>query len=126
MKKIRKKHKHAVYKSFEEKKLARHMRRFYKMPLSNYYKMVEEAKGICLICLRPSVLVVDHCHTTGRVRGLLCRRCNSCLPPFEDKDKMERILSYLDSDFDGKLNGSREKQKTCYETQAEYTGEELE
>jgi hypothetical protein len=43
-------------------------------------------------------LVVDHCHRTGRVRGLLCSFCNSALGYLhEDPSKILGLLAYLDS-----------------------------
>jgi len=32
--------------------------------------------GLCAVCLRDGVLVVDHDHSTGLIRGLLCSTCN--------------------------------------------------
>ena len=52
---------------------------------SDYERMEKEQGGRCAICLtenpggRFDVLVVDHCHDTGTVRGLLCSRCNSAI-----------------------------------------------
>jgi hypothetical protein len=56
-------------------------------------------RGCCAICeLRPSVLYVDHCHTTGRVRGLLCANCNFGLGDFGDSSaRCTRAGEYLRS-----------------------------
>ncbi len=65
------------------------------------YGLTEEAfRGLaqhgCAICLRTSNLCVDHCHRTGRVRGVLCRVCNTLLG-FVDDDitRLARAISYL-------------------------------
>lgn len=45
----------------------------------DYNKMFESQVGLCAICHNPEngiKLAVDHCHDTGKVRGLLCKRCN--------------------------------------------------
>lgn len=48
-------------------------------------RMLQEQGGLCLLCGKPvdmsikGELVVDHCHTTGRVRGALHRSCNAGL-----------------------------------------------
>ena len=40
--------------------------------------------------------VVDHCHTSGLIRGLLCRQCNSGLGMFKDsKPNLRRASEYL-------------------------------
>lgn len=54
----------------------------------------------CPICERflaeQTVPSIDHCHVTGAVRGILCRRCNSALGLFEESPAtLERALEYL-------------------------------
>lgn len=57
----------------------------YNMSIEDYNKIYEQQKGICLICKgnfpngTNKGLVVDHCHTKGHVRGLLCNPCNQAI-----------------------------------------------
>jgi hypothetical protein len=51
----------------------------------------EQQGGVCAICsLRPDSkeLSVDHCHETGRVRGLLCHYCNLAIGLFRDRQEL--------------------------------------
>lgn len=49
----------------------------------------------CAICPSP-IEVVDHCHTTGRVRGLLCQHCNSMLGYARDNtETLSAGIAYL-------------------------------
>lgn len=61
--------------------------------------MYESQKGKCAICYqRPKSrnLCVDHCHTSGKIRGLLCANCNHGLGNFKDNPKiLRRAANYL-------------------------------
>lgn len=66
----------------------RHLRKAYGIGLDEYRSMLAEQDGRCAICRRPESdftksLSVDHCHETGRVRSLLCGRCNTHLGWYE-------------------------------------------
>jgi hypothetical protein len=54
----------------------------------DYFRMEKEQRGVCAICKAPCTsgrrLAVDHNHTTGKVRGLLCLRCNFGIGYFEE------------------------------------------
>lgn len=70
-----------------------------------YYSMLCTQKGCCLICGKHQSkfkrnLAVDHCHTTGRVRGLLCTTCNSGLGIYEKyKEQYEEYLKNFGETF---------------------------
>lgn len=59
-------------------------------------RMEKNQSGRCAICNRKAKLVIDHCHATGFVRGLLCSRCNTGLGQFCDNTHlMEVAVEYL-------------------------------
>ena len=61
-----------------------------------YNALYEKQQGRCWICEEESKLVIDHCHTEGHVRGLLCGRCNSGLGFFRDRVALlNRASEYL-------------------------------
>lgn len=72
-------------KSYQSKEEALRLQKYYKISLQDYNKILEEQKYVCAICKCPESrfrngrvhkLGVDHCHTTGTIRGLLCFNCN--------------------------------------------------
>ncbi len=69
----------------------------YGITLAEYNQMVEDQKSECLICHKKfEKLVVDHDHSTGKVRGLLCLRCNLALGQFSDDVSLLRgAIEYL-------------------------------
>jgi hypothetical protein len=63
-----------------------------------YEKMLIKQDYKCLICMQiPKRYNVDHCHKTGKIRGLLCSRCNGILEFIEDSERLRRALTYLGS-----------------------------
>ena len=66
-----------------------HLRRRYGITLENYHAMLDAQDGKCAICLgtkpggRTEMFCVDHDHTSGAVRGLLCQSCNKGLTTYE-------------------------------------------
>lgn len=66
---------------------------------TEFDRLYEEQKGKCAICSTPmgKKANVDHCHSTGVVRGLLCRGCNFGLGFFrDDPDRLVRAAQYVE------------------------------
>lgn len=64
----------------------------------HFREMLIGQAGRCLICHRvpERTLVIDHDHATGRIRGLLCNRCNRMLGIAEDSPKrLAAAIRYL-------------------------------
>lgn len=66
------------------------------------FLILEQSQGgQCAICQNPQTgrfkrLVIDHCHRTGRVRGLLCSRCNLAIGSMkDDSELLLRAVRYL-------------------------------
>ena len=76
------------------------------LSIDDYNRIKSEQNSACAICKRPEekknksgipmVLAIDHCHKTGKVRGLLCGTCNGALGWIgDDLEFLERAISYL-------------------------------
>jgi len=78
-------------------------KRLYGISLEEYDTLFSDQRGKCAICDThqlelDNALHVDHCHTTGKVRGLLCRKCNLILGHSRDDSKLLKLASeYLDN-----------------------------
>jgi Recombination endonuclease VII len=74
-----------------------HLKRQYGMTEAELDVMVAAQRGICCICLDAPAEHVDHCHETGRVRGVLCFSCNAALGQFKDRpDVIRRAATYVE------------------------------
>lgn len=60
--------------------------RKYGLTHEEYDSLMEQKE--CGICEKEGPLVIDHCHSTGRVRGLLCNDCNLGLGRFKDSPEL--------------------------------------
>jgi hypothetical protein len=71
--------------------------RCYGLTLDQFHAIYERQDFSCAICGKDDVkLVIDHCHSTGIVRGLLCTRCNVGLGIFGDSvEQIHRGVAYL-------------------------------
>lgn len=70
----------------------------YGITLDDYNKLFEKQNGRCAICSKTQerTLHVDHCHSSGRVRGLLCQKCNMAIGLLHDSaDLLKKAVKYL-------------------------------
>lgn len=79
------------------------LRKNFGISIDEYNIMFTEQHGKCAICERHQsvfkrALAVDHNHTTGTIRGLLCHSCNIALGCVRDDiDVLNRMIVYLSS-----------------------------
>lgn len=78
------------------------LKKKYGLTEERYYELADEQEGRCAICKKTEAdslrkkLCVDHCHKTGKVRGLLCFGCNVALGNMNDRiDLLEKCIEYL-------------------------------
>lgn len=105
-----KKKKASEYQKEWIKKMGGHraiqLKRDFGITVEQYDEMLKGQDSVCAICGKPETsrnkyrdvqpLAVDHCHTTGKVRALLCSNCNRGLGCFkDDPDLLLKAVSYL-------------------------------
>ena len=87
----------------------KHIKSAYGLTPENYWFMAEKQNYGCAICntkdnfvaQNPDRLFVDHCHTTGKVRGLLCYHCNTLLGLSKDSVSiLNRAIKYLETNVE--------------------------
>lgn len=101
--KLRKQSAEAYHKEPEKRKNSIYITR-YGITLEEATKLLIAQYGKCNICYTdisieigvPNTAHVDHCHSTGKVRGMLCSACNTGLGLFRDnQDNLVRAIEYL-------------------------------
>ncbi len=73
--------------------------------LEQYNELSNRQSNVCAVCFKPEVvkrkdklktLAVDHCHETGKIRGLLCSKCNMAIGLVKDNvDTLLKMVDYL-------------------------------
>ncbi len=82
-----------------------YLKRSYGITIEEYNEIFGHQGGVCAICNKPEVavirgktlsLAVDHCHDSGKIRGLLCSKCNQGLGSFKDNPtRLAAAITYL-------------------------------
>lgn len=97
-----KKHRRNKYLNLEvgtpEYRKSAYIKYAYGITYDEYIEMHNKQNGKCAICKMDekelnTKLSIDHCHSTGKVRGLLCHNCNHALGKF--KENIEIVSSAL-------------------------------
>lgn len=82
-----------------ETKRAQNFKTRYGITPEQHAEMLSRQNGLCGICgTEMPKPVVDHCHVTGRVRGMLCHSCNIKLPTVEDMGWVMLAWAYLEGE----------------------------
>ena len=88
---------------FQDKGRNKYYMRTYGITVDDYNKMLKDQDGVCAICGTDNPqrkgtvnFAIDHCHETGKIRGLLCSICNRLLGDAEDDiEILELAIKYL-------------------------------
>jgi hypothetical protein len=86
----------------KNKKRTKHLLNRYGLSPEDYQNLLDKQKGRCAICSTDDpgrgevFFLVDHCHLTKKVRGLLCDNCNKGLGHFKDSFSiLTKAIKYL-------------------------------
>ena len=85
----------SIYNSMRHRKIK------YSIAQDEFEKILKNQKFCCDICKKELVkghgTHVDHCHSTGKIRGILCNPCNRALGYFKDSTQsLKSAILYLD------------------------------
>jgi hypothetical protein len=87
----------------------RHLKRKYGITLTERNTLLEKQDHKCAICLEEENdrrLQIDHDHITGKIRGLLCSRCNVAIGLFLDNpDFLILAAAYLNTTHEARVKG---------------------
>jgi hypothetical protein len=97
-------YKHCKKCHYEEYGRAAHFRRSYGITQEDFDILLKKQNYKCYACgfvqgsFKTDRLFVDHCHSTGKIRGLLCQGCNIALGGVKDKiETLKKLIEYLEN-----------------------------
>lgn len=92
-----------AYSKYKDRKRDLRRERSYGISAEQFEQLLKDQEYRCKICRTKKVRIgqdyfhVDHNHETGKVRGLLCDKCNRGLGYFDDRsDLLEKAAAYID------------------------------
>lgn len=90
---------HADAAARSRKTRSQYLMRRYGITADHYDEMNREQHGLCAVCeTSEKALVVDHCHTSGAIRALLCNDCNLALGHINDSvEILNRLIKYVET-----------------------------
>lgn len=90
------------YKKDPETYKWRVMKNVYGMSKEDFFDLLEKQDNKCALCGKPYLglarrdIHIDHCHETGKIRGLLCLGCNTGLGMLGDNEAgLLKALEYI-------------------------------
>ena len=88
------------YRSKNDKAYFYTVKARYNIDREQYNEMRDNQESKCKICSKePKRLYIDHCHDSGKIRGLLCHQCNSGLGMFKDNiNNLKNAVRYLNEE----------------------------
>jgi len=98
-------------KNYRQKNNIRKKANAYKITQEELLVLIKNCNNLCCICKKPETainpktkkiqaLAIDHCHVTGKVRGLLCANCNRALGLFKDDiQTLKNAIAYLEQNI---------------------------
>lgn len=94
------------YEKIKLQQRASWLKKNYNITIEQYDEMLKKQNNACAICLKPEsrlnikgtvqALAVDHEHVTGKIRGLLCLRCNRYLVGVGNENNIESLRKNID------------------------------
>lgn len=92
---------------YKHKRFVADIKKKYGLSLEQYNNMLEAQNGKCKLCKHPPAkgkrLHIDHCHISGKIRGLLCAQCNWFVGKIDKNPEMIWEIVYYN---EGNDNGS--------------------